>query len=362
MDLAAFFSPEELAAWSAQRVTSHLLYFTALGIKLTFLITVTFSGLHLTIRRWCETIARQRQLLIDLLFPVILMFLWSLLILPMEFFSDYIHEHQLGLSTITLSLWWVDWLKDLGLTMFYAAALGLGLFGLARRLPRSWWLILWSAVIGALVLWSMLTPYRARIYHDFTPLPEGQLKQSIQSLMSKTDLTIEDIEVVDTSRRSRRANAVIMGEGPTKKIILTDTLIQNFHPREIAFALAHEAAHQKNDHPARTWLINALAALLFLGIVRLILWRTPRIKLLGIKDHADPAVLPLILLVMQLIFLANNPLSAYLDRNEETQADQDALELTQDFRLHPTTKERIRLGFDFAKDNDIPLDQSDLPL
>jgi len=390
MDLAAFFSPEELAAWSDQRVVSHALYATALGIKLLFLITATFTGLHQVIGRWCESIAGKRQYLIDLLYPVLLMLLWSLLILPLEFYSDYIHEHQLGLSTITLGLWWTDWFKDLGMTMLFSAALGVGLFGLARRLPRSWWVILWAAVIGALVLWSMLSPYRARIYHDFTPLQDGPLKQSIESLMKKAGLEIEDIEVVDTSKRSRRANAVIMGEGPTRKVVLTDTLVQNFPAREIAFALAHEAAHEKHDHPTRTWLINALAALLFLGIVRLILWRSPKIALLKIKNHADPAVLPLILLVMQLIFMANNPLSAYLDRQEEIQADQEALDLTRDpaaycslmirlnrqnqtdpdppaltrwyFRHHPTTRERIQLGFDFAKAENIPLDQSELPL
>jgi len=426
MNLGDFFSPAELAAWSDQRLTCHLLYFTAAGIKLLFLLVVACSSVREAIARWAVATAdwlysrrtlafvgkyisplriliriferlgsggksvdlEKTQWLKDIFYPVYLILLWAVLILPLNFFSDYIYEHEMGLSTFTLARWWSDWAISLGLTLSFAAFLGLGLFGLARRLRRTWWLWLWGAVIGALFLWSMLTPYRARIYNQFTELAEGPLKASIEQVMEKAGFALERVEVVDTSRRSRRANAFIMGEGPTKRVVLSDNLVKGFHPREIQFAIAHEAGHEKEEHPLRAWLTTSLAALLFLLICRLILWSAP--KRLHLSPHADPRTLPMILLAAQILFMLNNPLSAYLDRQEEIKADQQGLALTEDptaycslivrltrlnqqdpdpptwarwyFRHHPTAKERLEMGFDWAKKKGTGINKYEIPL
>jgi STE24 endopeptidase len=426
MNLGDFFSPAELAAWSDQRLTCHLLYFTAAGIKLLFLLVVAFSSAREAIGRWAVATAdwlysrrtlafagryfppfrilvrafeklgsggrsidlEKTQWLTDIFYPVYLILLWAVLILPLNFFSDYIYEHEMGLSTSTLARWWSDWAISLGLTLSFAAFLGLGLFGLARRLRRTWWLWLWGAVIGALLLWSMLTPYRARIYNQFTELPDGPLRSSIEQVLQKAGFELERVEVVDTSRRSRRANAFLMGEGPTRRVVLSDNLVKGFHPREIQFAIAHEAGHEQDKHPLRAWLTTSLAALLFLLICRLILWSAP--KRFHLSPHADPRTLPLILLAAQLLFMANNPLSAYLDRQEEIKADQEALQLTEDptaycslivrltrlnqqdpdpptwarwyFRHHPTAKERLELGFNWAKKKGTWIDKHEIPL
>jgi len=178
MSLGDFFSPAELAAWSGQRLTCHLLYFTAAGIKLLFLLAVAFSSVREAIGRWAAATAdslysrrtlavvgkyippfrvlvrafeklgsgskssdlEKTQWLTDIFYPVYLILFWAVLILPMNFFSDYIYEHEMGLSTSTLARWWSDWAISLSLTLSFAALLGLGLFGLARRLRRTWWL------------------------------------------------------------------------------------------------------------------------------------------------------------------------------------------------------------------------------
>jgi len=426
MNLGDFFSPAELAAWSDQRLTCHLLYFTAAGIKLLFLLVVAFSSVREAIARWATSTAKwlysrrilayignhipplrgvvkvferlssggkvvdleKTQWLTDIFYPVYLILFWAVVVLPLNFFSDFVYEHELGLSTSTMARWWSDWAISLGLTLSFAGLLGLGLFGLARRLRRTWWLWLWGAVIGALLLWSMLTPYRARIYNQFTELPDGPLKASIEQVIHKAGFALERVEVVDTSRRSRRANAFIMGEGPTKRVVLSDNLVKGFHPREIQFAIAHEAGHEMDRHPLRTWLTTSLAALLFLLICRLILWSAPR--RFNLSPHADPRTLPMILLAAQLLFLANNPLSAYLDRREEIKADQQALSLTEDptaycslivrltrlnqedpapppwarwyFRHHPTTKERLEMGLEWARKKDIYIEKTSIPL
>jgi len=425
---SAFFSPQELSAWAHQWLVDDLLSFTGLGLKLAFLAVVMFTGIHLVLRKRAAATAdwlygnrllgrlgdrapvlrrlaaaferlsgnmpgaveERGRWIIDGLFPVLLLLLYAALQTPLSFFSGYILEHERGLATISLGQWWLDWAKSLTSGCILGMFLGVGLFGLARRLRRSWWLWLWGAVAGGLFLWAMLTPYRARIYNDYTELPQGELRTAIEKLVHKAGFEAGKVEVKDSSRRTRRVGAHVMGQGPTRRVVLADNLLKEFPKREILVAMAHELGHQIHDHGKRGWLKAVLAALVFLLICQLVLLRAPRVKRFGLNARADPAVLPLLLLVLQLIFLVNEPLSAWLNRREEHIADTEALRLTRDptafcslfirlarknhyhpdppawdqflFGHHPTVMQRIDFGFTWANQNGLHLGKDALPL
>lgn len=425
MDPLAFFSAEELAVWAGQAHMDDWLRLTGLGLKLAFLLVTLLTGIHLALRSGCERLADRlyareslagpvgqrsglgrllrplerlsdprgdapKRWVVDALYPIGLTLMWSVLIVPFSFFTSYVLGHERGLLTMGAGLWWTDWLKGRAMGVIFFGLLGVGLFGLARRLPRTWWVWLWGAVVGMLLVWSMLSPYRARIYHSFEPLKAGPVRDQIERLMERADLKVSHIEVMDTSTRSRHAAAYVMGDGPTKRVILGDNLVRTFAPREIGVALGHELGHEKLDHQDRTWLSLAIASLVFLVLVRLILWLAPKSRRLGLKPDADPAVLPLIMLVMLGLFLANQPLSAWLDRQEERAADAEGVALTGDpiafcslmVRLartnqadvdppawrqwmwghHPTIKERIGFGLRWAADHHIPVGPGAIPL
>ena len=425
MDPLSFFSPEELGAWADHRLMRDWLQLTGLALKLGFLVAVLASGLHQQLRTLAENLAdrlyarpslrlapaergragrllgvlekladregnRPGSWVVDTLYPTAFTFLWALLILPFVFFISYVLPHERQMATISMGLWWADWGKGLVLNGLLFGLLGLGLFGLARRLPRTWWLWLWGATVGMLLLWSLLSPYRARIYHDFDPLPDGPARRAVVQVLAEANLEPSHIQVVDTSRRSKHAAAFVMGEGPSRRVVLGDNLVREFHPREIQMALAHELGHEQLEHQDRGWLTMAAGAFLFLLLVRLLLWKGPRIRLLGLRPNADPAVLPLIMLSLLVLFLVNQPISAWLDRAEERQADQRALELTRDpaafcslmVRLarvnqadpdppgwrtwfwshHPSVAERIRNGTAWAEANGIKLGPGAVPL
>ncbi|HOX43956.1 MAG TPA: M48 family metalloprotease [Myxococcota bacterium] len=362
-DPSRYFSVAELAHWAAQRRMDDLLELTWLGLKLLILGVVLWGGLHLALRGAGERAAawlytrpglqrlgarapllrrlvavperlagrdQPRQWIVDALFPVLFLLVWTALVVPLSYFDTYVLGHERGLVTMGPGRFWADVGLALAMNSVFYALLGLGLFGLARRLPRTWWLWLWGAVVGMLAVWNLMAPYEARVFHDFTPLQEGPLKGEIARVVRGAGLELEQVQVVDTSTRSRHATAYLMGEGPTRRVVLGDNLLHTFHPREIVVAVAHEVGHELQAHPLRTWLTTALAALLFLALVRLVLWRAPRLGRLGLRPGADPAVLPLLLLILQLLFLANQPLSAWLDRREEAAADDQALQLTRD--------------------------------
>ncbi|MBN2496730.1 MAG: M48 family metalloprotease [Deltaproteobacteria bacterium] len=425
MDPTSLFSPEEIAFWASKRLSGNLLYFTSLGMKLSIYLVVLLAGIHLVIRRHCSHIAdwlyarpalaalgqrapvlrrtvgvlerlsassptERNRWMIDAMFPVAFSLMWFALYLPFEYFCTFVRPHLFGLSNQTLGQWWIDVARSFGLYALLSCMLGIGLFGLARKLPRSWWLWLWVAVVGMIWVWSMLAPYRASMVVDYKPLPQGQLRQSIEDLASEAGFALQQVRVVNTSKRSKVAGAHFMGEGPTRQVVLGDNLVNRFHPREVLFTVGHELGHQIHEHAARDWITTAFAALVFLALLRLMLWKGPAIRRLRLRPEADPSILPLVLLVFHLLAIANGPLSKYLSRQEEFEADTAGLELTRDpvayislmvrlarenkgdidppgwvrfyFMSHPSIVDRIRFGLAWAARHGMDIGPGAIPL
>jgi len=426
LDLLSLFSPEELSAWTDKRFVGNMMFLTGKILSLGFYITVLWAGLHVVLRDKCQTMADWLYLrpglqaagqrlpvlrhlvnipermaagsegignnrwLVDALFPTLFTLFWVVLTLPMNFYSSYIRPHAVGMSNLALSQWFIDVGKSLGFTLLALSLLGLSLFSLARRLPRTWWLWLWGAVVGTLVIWNMLAPYRAMIYNDFTPLPQGELRTRIETLVKKAGFELEQIQVVNTSLRSKATVAYIMGKGPTRTVVLSDNLLNEYPTREVLFTVAHEVGHELNAHETRAWLSLTLAAFLFLGMIQLTIRRGPRWKKLRIRPGVDPAIWPVIQLIFFFLFTLNIPVTRTLSRAEEWEADKSGLELTRDpvayvslmARLtrqnkadphppwfvrkvlgsHPSLKERMEYGLEWARRHNIPIGLGALPL
>jgi STE24 endopeptidase len=427
-ELTAFFSPQEISSWARERAIGNWMYLSATILSVAFYAALVFGGLNRAVAAACEAIAFNlytrplfvrlgralpalvrirsaiehlssskgpvalppQQWIVDALLPVILAIVSLLFWLPWSWFTGFVYPHELGLSTLTVAGWFADKGKGLLMVSVFSVFLGIGLFGLARKLPRSWWLWLYAVVLAGLVGWSMLSPLRAEVYNRFTPLPDGALKDQIGQLLQRAGLGMEQVKVVDTSRRSKRANAFIMGEGPTRQVVLGDNLVNGFASREIQVALAHELGHQIHSHPLRGWVTAALVALLFLLLVQACLRWAPRLRWLHLRPNADPAVLPLVLLLLWLVNQTSEPFNAWLDRQEEATADQEALQLTHDpvaycslmirlarlnrtdvdppawsvwlFSHHPSVAERLRYGFSWAGEHRLAIGTEALPL
>ena len=416
MDPLSFFSHQEQVVWASQAELNSNLHLTTLGMKLLFGLVVLGAGVHVALRHGCEKLGfriygsagrsikafrvlerlsdpggrEPSRWITDLLYPIFLMMLWSIVVLPISYFGSFVLGHERGLLTMSAGLWWSDWTKGMLMGAVFSGFLGLGLFGLARRLPRTWWVLLWVAVVGMLLVWSMLSPYRAKMFNEFKELPPGPARSAVETVMEKAGINLSHIQVINTSKRSRHAAAFVMGTGPSRRVVLGDNLVRNFNPREIMVALGHELGHEREKHQDRGWMTMSLAALVFLVLVRLILLWAPKVRGLGLRPDADPAVLPLVFLALLLLLSANTPLSAWLDRQEEHEADMVGLELTQDpvafcslmVRLarinqadvdppewrhwfwdhHPSVKQRIRYAMDWGKEHHVPVGPGSVPL
>lgn len=263
-----------------------------------------------------------------LVFALLFFELFGLTDLPTEIGLGYFHEHAHGLSRTTPGVFAVDLLK--GKVMF-AVALGslvFGLYGLARRTRHWWWLLGVTAAVLMLGS-SAIDPYRARLYVDQTPLEAGALREQITSLMATAGIDFQDVIVEHTASRTVRVQAYFAGAGPTRTIVLNDSLLKELTTGEVVAAVAHEAGHV-NEPRWGGRVASGVVLVLFLGFLEWLFRRSAARGWFGIEARADVRTLPVIALVFTLAMMASGPLSAAVSREREFAADRYGVALTKD--------------------------------
>ena len=166
-----------------------------------------------------------------------------------------------GLVTQSWRGWAADLVKGAAIESVLAAAAGGAAVSVTRRYPRRWWLpasagsVVFGAVLAALAP-VVLDP----LFNDFTPLPDGQTRSDVLDLASAAGVKVGEVYSVDASRRTTAANAYVAGLGPTKRVVLFDTLLDRYSRDEIRVVVAHELAHVRNRDVPRGVVYTAMVA------------------------------------------------------------------------------------------------------
>ena len=240
-------------------------------------------------------------------------------------------EHRFGFSHETLAGYFSDTLLDFAFNLPLAILLWGGLRLMARS-PRHWWQILWTALVPVLVFLFVLQPVViAPAFNHFTPLPEGPLKEHILTLAGKAGISGARVFVEDTSRRTRHVNAYVTGIGPSTRIVINDTALQQLPEDQILAMVGHEMGHYVEGHIWFGMLGAILGAGGFLWLLSRLLPALVTKKVRGRHRHGltDLAVLPLILLLVSVFLLVQEPLASAISRYQEHRADVFGLRVTQ---------------------------------
>jgi Zn-dependent protease with chaperone function len=245
----------------------------------------------------------------------------TLVRLPLAFWTGFVHERRYGLSTQSLGGWAVDRLKGLAVGLVLTAVTLIGLVWIARAFP-SWWPVV-AAASGA--LFALLIGYVAPvvlepIFNRFTPLEEEPLRSELLELAERAGVPVSTVLVADASRRTKKVNAYVSGLGRTRRVVLWDTLLRSSEPRQVKLVVAHELGHRRERHVAKLTLLGMLGVAAFVFVLWLVLG----------SDVADPASVPLILLLSAALELLALPFSNWLVRRWERVADRFSLDLTGD--------------------------------
>ncbi|MBN1230954.1 MAG: M48 family metallopeptidase [Anaerolineales bacterium] len=358
------------------RIKRRLMIFETI-FDLTYILVWLFKGWSSTLQIFLQDFFPAQWLLIP-----IYVFFFSLplgiLSLPLTYYSGYFLPRKFGLSTQSIKDWIMDGVKA-GLV---GGILGLvvleGLYLFLKAAPDTWWL--WMAVFMFVfrILLSSLAPAMIfPIFYKFSPLGEDHqdLQERLLLLGERTGTPLEGIYKFNLSHQTTAANAALIGLGKSKRIILGDTLIDEFSIDEIETVVAHELGHQVHQDMLTGIVVGSLIT--FVSFYYTSIFLDFGVRYFSLQGIAQLAAFPLLVLGIGIIGFVFMPLENLFSRWRETKADIYSLETTKKaaqfisafnrlanqnlaeidpqpwevflFHSHPPIKQRIRMAQTFIE-------------
>src|ERR1700728_363053 len=236
-------------------------------------------------------------------------------------------ERRFQLSTQKFRSWLWDEAKS------FLVGLGMGtivvelLYFTIRQWPQHWWLLAWALFMGLFILLAQLAPVVLfPIFYKFEPLENEDLRRRLVILGERAGTRVRGVYRWKLSEKSKKANAALTGLGSTRRIILADTLLDNYTPEEIEAVLAHELGHHVHKHILKSIFVQA-------GITLFGFWAANWTLHYAVDQHmfeelSDFANLPLLALVSVVLSFVLMPAMNAYSRFNERQADRYAFETT----------------------------------
>ena len=298
-----------------------------LGLGVFYLLAWLLTGASLALSNRLQELTTSPWLQVAL-YTLIFGGVYLLVNLPLSYYSEYVLPHRFDQSNQSLGGWINDQLKGLALSGVFGLLMIEMIYLVLRIAPDTWWL--WAGIILLFftVLLANLAPVLIMpLFNKFIPLGEehADLVARLTRLAERAHTHVSGVFKFDMSKRTKAANAALTGLGRTRRIVLGDTLLDEFSPDEIETVLAHELGHHVHGDIFWGILIGSLVNLVGLYLASLgLAWGAARMGTVP----SDVATLPLLGLVLGVFGLVTLPLQSGYSRWRERQADQYALEST----------------------------------
>ncbi|MGA9859975.1 MAG: M48 family metalloprotease [Solirubrobacteraceae bacterium] len=226
-----------------------------------------------------------------------------------------------GLDTQSWGGWAGDVAKAGAIQTVFASAAGAAMVAATRRWPRGWWAPVAVGSVGLGAGLAALAPVVLDpIFNAFAPLPEGQTRSDVLALARDAGVTVGEVYSVDASRRTTAANAYVTGLGPTKRVVLFDTLLDRYSRDEIRLVVAHELGHVRHRDVPRGVLYAAIVAPAAALAAQRLSWAIT-------DERGTPAALPALALAAALVSAPTGLIGNRLSRAMERRADHFSLQL-----------------------------------
>jgi STE24 endopeptidase len=297
-------------------------YFISQSCTFLILFLILWTGFSARLRHWVERLTQRRWMII-LIYSGLFIVLLTVLTFPLDLFAFW-RERRYGFATQNLTGWLGDELKEVGVALVLGPPAILAVYAVLKKAPRTWWF--WGAgvLIGFVIFTVAITPvFIAPLFNTFEPLRDPTLRQRILTMAHEQGIPADEVFQVDASRQSRHTNAYVVGLLGTQRIVLYDTLLENYTPEELEVVMGHEMGHYVLNH---IWKGIGLASLLILTGMWVLYRIMPNLinryqHRLGFRELTDVASLPLLALLVSLSMFALDPITNSFSRYQERQAD-----------------------------------------
>ncbi len=297
------------------------------AFSFALVLVIVLSGISVELRNWTLSLASNEYAAV-VLFLLAVGIIQSLVTLPIGFYSGFIVEHRYNLSNQTFGRWVWERVKGLLVGAPLMLAVVLVLYYCLRTYADWWWLPV-SIVLTffSIVLARIVPTFIMPLFYKFTPIENGSLKERISNLCNNAGVHIEGIFSFNMSKNTKKANAGFTGIGKSKRIILGDTLVQEFSEEEIETVFAHELGHYKHKHILVGIAVGILST--FVGLYVTSKLYSLSLGWFGFESISDLAALPLLGLWLSVFGLVTSPLGNVLSRKHEREADRYAVTTTK---------------------------------
>jgi STE24 endopeptidase len=347
-----------------------------LALSFGVLVVLLATGLTGTLRDWAWYGSRAHYWLALFFYVGLLAVISKVISLALDVYGFRL-EHRFHLSNQGWGSWVWDEIKGWLLGLVLGTVAAEIVYASIRAWPDFWWLIAWAAFIGLMIFFAQIAPVVLfPLFYKFKPLENDELKARLVSLGERAGARVRGVYEWKLSEKSKKANAALTGLGNTRRIILADTLLQNYSADEIEAILAHELGHHAHKHMLKGILIQV-------GVTFAGFWAANEVLRYAIYSRhmfehlSDFADLPLLVLVSSVISLLLAPALNAWSRHNERQADLYSWKSTPSiepfitsmtkladqnlaerepsrlveilFHSHPPISKRIRAANDFAR-------------
>ena len=252
----------------------------------------------------------------------------GIIFFPLNYYLEFYLEHKYNLSNQTFIAWiWED-IKGLLISLTLGIPLLLFFFYTLNKYGAWWWLpfaiiLFVLSVVLARIVPVLILP----LFYKVTPLEDEDLNERIKVLAFGAGIKVENVFKFNMSKNTKKANAAFTGIGKSKRILLGDTLLDNFSKDEIETVIAHELGHYKKKHIIKNIIIGTISSFATLFLIAFCYQKS--IGWFGFSSQTDIAVLPLLSLWAMVIGLVLTPVSNIISRKFEYEADEYSINTTR---------------------------------
>lgn len=260
------------------------------------------------------------------IYGVLFMLFMYLVSLPLHFADSFAVEHVFRLSEQKIGAWLADEVKSSVLSFLLWAACVEVFYLIAKNSPDLWWLITAVLWVGFSVVLARLMPVLLiPIFFKYMPIEDGSIRERIVKLAERCGVKLLDVCQIDLSRKTRKANAALVGLGKTRKVIMADTLMREFTPEEAETVVAHEFGHYRFLHMWQLLAVSGVVTVLGFYFLSLVAGGTA--SFLGARGPADLYMMPSLILIMSFFGMLILPVQNWFSRRLEREADRYAIKM-----------------------------------
>lgn len=309
------------------------------GIPLLFLT----SKLSQKISVWAA--GNDRGLFLSgLIYGVIFFGIIFLINLPINYYSSYILPHKYGLSNQTVLRWLEINSKEFALNNGIISLFLWIPYVILSNSPKTWWMQLSLIIIPIIIFITFITPLVIDpIFNSYTSIKDEKLGKEISKLLEESDISDAEIYMVDKSQDTKNMNAYMTGISKSKRIVLWDNTINNLTEAEVLSITAHEIGHYVKGHIWKSIIFGSIGSIVLLFLIYITSNWILELShgSFGFKNLYNYASLPLLLIILNFYTFLGKPITNYVSRYMEIEADRYEINLTHDRQSAVSAMEKL---------------------